>query len=194
MTFSDDLLKIYKDKNAINKHLLHELSNWTATNILRQRFYCFYRGSYPNIEDALAGNCLPAHMILRKYLAENYPWVKYAYIEIGLTENLENSITQEAKENLEKSNLSCTCRGKLTYDYLKYKFHVWLRVHHINGKSFILDLTSFPGNYVSKIIYVPVIKSKSSKSSFFLSFVEDTFHGIEDSKEFVREAIRKYGL
>ncbi|CCN40175.1 hypothetical protein VIBNIFTn2_120157 [Vibrio nigripulchritudo FTn2] len=191
MATSSSFIQINNDINEINKHLFAEIQNWTAISKYGGYESCFYKRDYPNIESAFGLNCLPIHLILRKYVTDNYAWIKHAYIVIGVE---GGTLDDDIRKEIDKPDLSCPERGRLAYSYLKDVYHVWLNVHDVNGCEFILDITSSPGIFVLNKKYDPVLLSKSSKSAFFLEYIKESKSFIADHRKFVSDGIRKYGI
>ncbi|GLQ71042.1 hypothetical protein [Vibrio penaeicida] len=191
MARSSSFIQINNDINEINKHLLAEIQNWTAISKLGTNEPCFYKSCHPNVQSAFNLNCLPIHLILRKYVTDNYAWIKHAFIVIGVE---GGTLAKDIREKIDDPDLSCQEKGRLAYYYLKDVFHVWLNVHHINGHEFILDITSSPGQFVHHKKYDEVLLSKSSKSAFFLEYIKESKSFIADHRKFVSDGIRKYGI
>ncbi|TOH58842.1 hypothetical protein CGI77_09580 [Vibrio parahaemolyticus] len=191
MARSSSFIQINNDINEINKHLLEEIQNWTAISKLGNNEPCFYKRDYPNIESAFGLNCLPIHLILRKYVTDNYAWIKHAYIVIGVE---DGTLADDIRKEIDNPDISCPERGRLAYFHLKDVYHVWLNVHDVNGCEFILDITSSPGKFVHHKKYDPVLLSKSSKSAFFLKYIEESKSFMADHRKFVIDSIRMYGI
>ncbi|HDM8156709.1 TPA: hypothetical protein P0E35_005152 [Vibrio harveyi] len=197
MTTTTDLSSLYRDKKHIYSHIETEIVNWTAINILGKSSPCFYSNPFPILSKVLSGNCLPVHIILRKYLLDNYSWIKSAHIEIGVTETLEKPLFKKDRASIKKLYLQNknTNLGKLTYFYFKDKFHVWVKIYHTNGSVHILDMTSFPEDpFTSEMIYSPILTSRSSQLEFLLEFTLDYLRGVKNPNLFVSNTVQKYSL
>ncbi|MEZ9539756.1 hypothetical protein AB4160_16385 [Shewanella sp. 10N.286.51.B8] len=168
----------------MNDFNLEELVEAVSSDLKKMKFtYCGHESQLwfnsPQLNNTpnslvLTGNCLPAHLLVKKYISNNFSWGKNAIVVIGK----ETPLSDVQKTNKEQGTINrifpIFYQNYELFSSLLDDFHVWVDVNDENAPLSRIDITAFPGHLACIELpdkkYYPVITSQVEVVLFYQQY------------------------